>query len=482
MQIFFEVNTMFIYFFYGMIFFLMGFAILVKNRVHSQFTLAKSIKYLAYFGILHGVADIGLFFIPIQSSYLSNEWIDLLVSFQVIINGLSFSFLLMFGIHLLVLTKKWSKTLLYIPVFIFSFWFSCFILLQPLFVNEGNQEWWMAISDIWSRYLMAFPGGMLACWGLIVQKKQFIDYDMDSMTRTLYFSAFSMVLYAVVGGLVVQYAPMLPTILFNSERFLTTLGFPIEIIRGLAGLFMSIFIIRILRVFDLEYQVYLYHAEKTHALNEERNRIARDLHDGMIQSIYALGLQLEGTKHIIAQDKETDDKPSGDRAEKEINHVIQRLNETIIEIRGYIKDLRLPLNSSVTMTKEIERLIDYLETDNHFSIKYTNHFQGDSPTLPVSIQVYYILKESLVNIMKHADATEVSLSITGNKTHFEVVLADNGKGFEKSSLGINDTSLYQHGIRNMKYRAKIINANLEIMSNQEGTTIKLNVEKRGKSK
>ncbi|MBM4764735.1 histidine kinase [Bacillus sp. B15-48] len=474
-QTFFEVNLGLIYFIYSLIFFLMGFAILIKNRVHSRFNLAKSLKYLAYFGIVHGIADLGLFFIPIQSSYLSAEWIHFLEGVQVIVNGLSFYFLLMFGVHLLYLTKSWSKKVLYVPIFLFSLWFASFILLQPIFVHEGNQEWWFAISDIWSRYLLAFPGGLLACWGLLSQKAKFKENNVESMIKTLQFAGLVMAVYAIVGGLIVQYAPMLPTILFNSDLFFTTLGFPIEILRGLVGLFMSVSIIRILKVFDLEYQVYLYHAEKTQALNEERNRIARDLHDGTIQSIYALGLQLEGMKHHLLKGFAIHEIPLAKRAEEDINNFNQRINGIIKEIRTYIKDLKHPLDTNITMTDEIQRLVNDLKIKNHVALYFHNDFTGESPSLSVSIQVYYIVKESLTNILKHAEATEVHLSVKGNSQNFEITIADNGKGFDKNNfLNLGDSSLYHHGVKNMKYRAKIINGNLEIKSmKNEGTIITL---------
>ena len=475
MQTFFQVNMGLIYFVYSLIFFLMGFAILLKNRIYSQFTLAKSIKYLAYFGIVHGIADLGLFFIPIQSGYLSSKSIDFLESLQVFFNGLSFYFLLIFGLHLLVLTKNWSKKLLLLPFFVFFFWVCSIMFLQPIMFYQGNQDWWVAISDITARYLMALPGGILASWGLLAQIKQLKDYEMHSMVNTLVYAALSMGIYSIVGGLVVQYSPTIPVIFFHSEQFFEIVGLPIEVLRSLAGLLMSFFIIRILKVFDLEYQVFLYHAEKTQVLNEERNRIARDLHDGMIQSIYAVGLQLEGTKYYL-----TLDKPKVDKVEEEIDHVNQRLNEIIKEVRGYIKDLILPLKSNVVIADEIQHLIEELKISNHCTLKFFNFFKGESPSLSKTIQVYYIVKEALVNILKHAEASKVNITIAGNKDDFRVIITDDGKGFDNNFISLKETGLYYHGIKNMKYRAKMLQGKLEISSKEEkGTVIKLIVNSRG---
>lgn len=457
---FFEANLVIIYFVYPLIFFLMGFAILLKNRLYSRFYLARSIHFLALFGIIHGIADWGIFFIPIQSAYLSERAIYYLESIQIVVNALSFFFLFYFGVHLLFHRGKYRKAILSIPIFLFSLWFSLFIFLGPILVNEGNQEWWFAISDIWARYLMAFPGGAIACYALFIQRKQFVELGVPKMIKTLTGASVSIGLYALSGGLIVQYAPMMPTILFNSEIFFTTIGFPIEIFRGLSGALMAFFIIKILKVFDIEYQNFIYQAEKTKALTDERNRIARDLHDGMIQSIYATGLQLEGIRHILTSNRPHQIEAAPDK----IKAVTKKLNDIIKEIRGYIKELKVPIDKETKLGDEIERLFKELNIKDHLNVEFSYQNSGKEPALSKTVQIYYILKEALSNVIKHANASSVSIRVEGDNQLLTIKISDDGIGFNKDELNGKQDNFFMQGLRNMSFRAKSIDGTLKLDS------------------
>jgi signal transduction histidine kinase len=472
---FFKTNSVVISFAYPLTFFLMGFGILLKNTIHSHFYLAKSLYFLALFGILHGIADWGVAFIPFQKTYLSPSHIYLLESIQFIINAISFFFLFYFGMHLLIQTKQWNRKFLLIPLFFLIIWSSNFIFLQPIFVNDKNQEWWFAISDIWARYLLAFPGGAISSYALYLQKKQFQSFGVPSMTRRLYFAMFSVASYALAGGLIVPYAPVLPAILFNSNVFFHTTGIPIELFRGLSAFLMAFYTLKILKVFDLEFQNFIYRSEKTKAVIEERSKIARDLHDGMIQSIYATGLQLEKVRNMLL----TDNKENKiEQSAIELQVVVKRLNDVIREIRGYIKKLNMSESQEITLKDEIKRLIDEMDIKKELQIFYDYNFRGEDLPLSHNVQIYYIVKEALSNVLRHANASEVIISIQGSRRDYTVEIEDNGTGMENiiSSIDKDEPEFLKQGIKNMKVRAQSIGGNLIISSvNGIGTRITLQV-------
>ncbi|WP_339060288.1 histidine kinase [Tepidibacillus marianensis] len=326
---------------------------------------------------------------------------------------------------MLIQTKKWDRKFLLIPIFVLLVWFSHFIFLEPIFVDEKNQDWWFAISDIWARYLLAFPGGAISSYALFLQKRQFQSFGVPSMTRILYLAMGSVASYALAGGLIVPYAPVLPAILFNSDLFFHTTGIPIELFRGLSAFLMAFFILKILKVFDLEYQNYFYQAEKTKAVVEERSKIARDLHDGMIQSIYATGLQLERVRNMLL----TDNKENKiEQSAIELQVSVKRLNDLIREIRGYIKKLKMPVNQEATMKEEIKRLIEEMDIKHELQILFQYDFQGEDPPLSQTVQIYYIVKEALSNALRHANASKVMISVQGNRKKYEVEIEDNGTG------------------------------------------------------
>lgn len=477
---FFETNHTILAYTYPLIFFLMGFGILLKHRVHSRFHLAKSLNYLALFGLSHGIADWGLIFIPIQKTYLSDSIIFILESFQTGINALSFFFLFFFGIHLLQQSLNLNRKILVLPLIIFLIWLANFLILERLLVNDHNHEWWFAISDIWARYLLAFPGGLLSGYAMFIQRKQFEDFGVPSLTRTLLWASILITLYAFVGGLVVPYAPVLPAILFNSTYFFNITGFPVEVFRSLSALLMFIVILKILKVFDIEYQKFFHQAEKNKAVMEERNRIARDLHDGMIQSIYAIGLHLEGIRHILIN-KDADDVT---KAVLGLQETIKKLNELIVEIRNYIKELKMPLTKESKLKEEIERLIEEMAIGQELEIEFQYSYSGEEPPLSKTVQIFYIVKEALSNILRHAKATKAIILIHGNDKKLIVDVIDNGIGMEEkiSPIDQKDPASLQQGLKNMKLRAQSIGGTLTVKSiKNRGTKVSLLVEQVSKA-
>lgn len=455
----------------------MGFGIMLKKTVHSRFYLAHSLQYLAYFGILHGVSDWGNIFIPLQKSYLNHTYIYVLESIKMVINATSFFFLFYFGIHLLVKTKKWNKAMLFAPLFILLVWVSNFIFLEPYLVNKNNQEWWFAISDIWARYLLAFPGAVISSYALFLQRKQFYNLGVPRMTRTLKLAVVSVGLYGLSGGLIVPYAPVLPAIFFNSRLFFNTTGIPVELFRGLSGLLMAFFILKILQVFDIEYQNYYYQAEKQKAITNERNKIARDIHDGMIQSIYAMGLNLERIRNMLA-DKSND---KIEQSEAELQGVIKKLNDIIREIRGYIKQLQKSEEQIPDFKEQIKKLIVEMGTGQHMNLTVKYNYNGAGPPLSQTVQIYYIIKEALSNILRHAEATEGEVIVEGNNQEYFIEIIDNGKGMDESDYNTNEKSYFlKQGINNMTYRAQAIGGDLIIKSEKgKGTKITLHVKNGG---
>ena len=110
---FFELNQDPVFFVYGLVFFVLGLAIALQSRRHSRLDLARSMGWLAAFGLAHGLHEWGDIFIPIQATYLDTAVIRVLQVLQVILLALSFGFLLQFGIELL--RERWPR-LTFLPL------------------------------------------------------------------------------------------------------------------------------------------------------------------------------------------------------------------------------------------------------------------------------------------------------------------------------------------------------------------------------
>ena len=197
------------------------------------------------------------------------------------------------------------------------------------------------------------------------------------------------------------------------------------------------------------------------AILEERERIGMDLHDGIIQSIYAVGLALDYARVSVNED------PT--KSQQKIEQAIEGLNKTILDIRSYILDLRPYQFTGDSLRDGLRQLIDEFRA-NTLSEANLNAPDDNLTYLPTShaTALFHICQEALANAAKHSQArrTRVTLWKTSDRVLLEV--SDNGQGFD-----LNKTSItLGHGLSNMHIRARKVGGDVDITSApQEGSTV-----------
>lgn len=203
--------------------------------------------------------------------------------------------------------------------------------------------------------------------------------------------------------------------------------------------------------------------ENTHrlAVLEERERIGMDLHDGIIQSIYGVGLSLEGALHSI-EDDPTD-------AKLRIGRSIEGLNQAIRDLRAYILDLRPRQMGNDGLMSGLKRLATEFRANSLTEVVLIGS-EIDLIGLPPSqsLALFHICQEALANAAKHAKAKKVEISLWSTEERALMEIHDDGKGFdmETKSLSIG------HGLANMQTRAESAGGDVDISSVVgEGTTI-----------
>jgi signal transduction histidine kinase len=263
--------------------------------------------------------------------------------------------------------------------------------------------------------------------------------------------------YAVAGGLLVPTSPIFPADLLNYSLLDRTIGIPAPVFRSLCGLAMAVFVVRSLDVFQVEVDHRLAEMEEAQILAGDRERIGRELHDGIVQNIYAAGLGLEEAYHLVAED------PA--KGQGQIRAVMKALDRTIDDIRRYIFDLR-----AAEQSRELEIILEDLVQDLRLDTLLDVHLEvtGQRCCWLESDQVAHIrqiVREALSNVAQHAHATQVTvgLSYLGNATQLAVI--DNGSGMPpnaRSSDGHNG-----QGIANMRQRARLLGGEL-LLESQAG--------------
>lgn len=196
------------------------------------------------------------------------------------------------------------------------------------------------------------------------------------------------------------------------------------------------------------------------AVLEERERIGMDLHDGIIQDIYAVGLTLEHARLLISENTQA--------SRQRIEQAIDDLNSTIRDIRAYILDLRPRKLHEENLVDGLRRLIAEFRANT--LIETTLQAPAQQLKLPQSqaVALFHISQEALANIGKHSLARHVDISLWTTPERVLLEISDNGSGFDLSKTRLT----LGHGLSNMQTRARNAGGELEISSEPgNGTTI-----------
>jgi signal transduction histidine kinase len=448
-----EVNWIILYFVYGQVFFVTGLVTGLQWRRQSHLELARPLPWLAAFGIAHGLNEWGYIFIPLQALYLPDPVVRLMVIAHLLLLAISFFFLFQFGVELVLPLLPGQRWLRAVPSLMLLVWGAAVFLRGALAQDSLNVL--VAIGDGWSRYLLCFPGAALASVGLFHQARQVRGMGLPRIAIYLRGAAAAFLVYALAGGLLVPSAPIFPADLLNYTLLDRTIQIPAPVFRSLCGLAMAFFVVRSLEVFQVEADRRVAEAEQAQALAEDRERIGRELHDGIIQNIYAAGLSLEDAHHQVIE--------SPRQAQQRILAVMDALNRTIHDIRRYIFDLR-----TAEQTRELEMVLENLVRDLRLDtlLEVDLEVVGQRCCWMDSQQVAHITqvaREALSNVVQHADATQVTvnLSYLGDSTRLSVT--DNGKGMALDSCA---PSIHEgQGIANMQARARMLGGDLALKRN-----------------
>jgi signal transduction histidine kinase len=197
------------------------------------------------------------------------------------------------------------------------------------------------------------------------------------------------------------------------------------------------------------------------AVLAERERIGMDLHDGIIQSIYGVGLTLENALLSVSED------PSN--AKERVQQAIDGLNRVIRDLRSYILDLRPRQLGNDGLISALRRLVTEFRA-NTFAEVYLSGPEKELVHLPQehALALFHICQEALANAAKHAKAKNVQITLWTTDERVLMEIHDDGRGFEMGLM----SSAIGHGLANMQTRAHAVSGAVDITSVPgEGTTI-----------
>ncbi len=192
-------------------------------------------------------------------------------------------------------------------------------------------------------------------------------------------------------------------------------------------------------------------------ISEERQRLASDLHDTLVQSLISVVTHLEAAEN------------SPEQSQKHLQTAKQAARDSLQEARQAIQDLRPPAYDKDSFIEAIRLICQQWRIRSTLAIEFTQ--AGNAICLPDEVQhaLLRILQEALANINRHANASQVFVTIKFADKRIKFFVIDNGLGFN-----VPECANRGQGLGNMRHRSQSLNGNLQIESEPgKGTTIKV---------
>ncbi len=255
LKAFFAQNFILVYFFYGLAFFVMGLAILLESRRSSQFHLARAMRSLAGFGIIHGLHEWFEMFQLLEAAGATNipGW---LLSELIRLTHLvtSFALLIVFGVQLIFANReipgRGRRHAYVAAVALLGVWGASSYLTARY--SGGHAANPIDVADILARYTLGMPGALLAGWAILLEQQTFRQRQMPQFGRAFLWAAGALLVYGLIGQLFPRPSFFFPANVLNSESFWAFTGVPVQLFRALAAVAMAFAFIRALHVFEVE--------------------------------------------------------------------------------------------------------------------------------------------------------------------------------------------------------------------------------------
>lgn len=447
-----------VFFFYGLSYFVLGIAISLQSRKGTDFRFGRYLWLLAIFGFLHGAKEWLEMFTMIGGLFWTRRGIETLTVIRFTLAMVSYIFLCIFALDLLVPEK--SRKRVVAPAAVILGGTSAVILTLRCIPGVGGL---LSLHfDVLVRYGFGFPAIGMTAFALFRHRgsPEIARLDSASLRRSFTAAAVLFGMYAVLDGLVVEHDTFFPATILSYRNFEHLSIVPVQVYRTLCAFGIVYCMLRILKVFELEKGAKLEKAyrEIISTSTREQERIGQDIHDGLCQEL--AGILLYGK----ALEKQLAKRQSSEAGQvKKMNGMI---DQAISEARALSKSL-YPV--------EIEGH-GLLHALGHFADTVTERYavaceimhDADCRILDhqVATHLFRIAQEAITNAVRHGKATKVTVSLhRRDDTVMALSVHDNGSGMTG-----NAGSTGGMGIKIMKYRARVIGGTLDIIPRAQGGT------------
>lgn len=480
-----DINIILVFFIYGLAFFSMGLVMLMEAGRSPLIVQTRVLYLLSIFGFTHGIHE------WLEIAVDRSDWFELNFPSQVgliRLGLLAFSFapLLLFGLRVLLPQHRFSRREILLGGALLGLYL-IWLVAVTMTARRSHADW-LRHTDVLIRYTLAIPGALIT--GLALNRQGTIASlaDRPRLKGYLRWAGISFVLYGITQFFVPA-ADFFPANQFNATAFDQFVGLPIQFFRAAVAVLATIALLRATQVAENERQRQYRAIQQARldaleqiqkdildrealrrellrhtvvAQEDERARIARELHDETAQVLTAFSLNLAALQDHLP-------------AEEYFRKMLMRLQELSRQMSQGIYRLVHDLRPAQLDDLGLVAALNYL-ADEEFRRSGTEVdflINGDQHRLDPLVEtvLFRVAQESLMNVARHAQVQRASLAL--NFTPDEVILTvtDHGVGFDTQ---IDLIPPRGWGLAGMRERAESLDGELWIDSTPgEGTVVRV---------
>jgi signal transduction histidine kinase len=472
-------DIVFIFFIYGLAFFTMGIALSLETFRAPRLAERRVLRPLAIFGLLHGMHE------WIEILLLQGVWLGVPIPEQ--INWLRYTMLVIsfipliyFGLLMLFEPDRGIGFPIAIVIGMLCLYAAVLVLVTRL-----RPDLLFSPADTLARYFLAVPGGILAGLGLRKRAAQVEKEGRTDISRRFRWAALGFGLYGLTQ-IFVGPIDMFPANIINSGVFVSIAGFPVQLVRAAMAILVTVNLIRAIQVVEREREEQLLAAQQERlealeqvrrdleerealrrellrhtviAQEEERSRIARELHDETAQFLTALSLNLATLRNLLPEQRQTIDLIDGLQAQtRQMSQGIYRL----------VHDLRPAQLDDLGLVPALQYLAE--EENKRAGLQVAIRVEGHRQRLdPLLETVFFrVAQEALTNVVRHAQCDQASVELVFKPELVILRVHDQGVGIKASEANSPERGW---GLAGMQERVEAVEGQLHISSPQDGGTI-----------
>ncbi|MBI4768920.1 MAG: sensor histidine kinase [Chloroflexi bacterium] len=470
---------------YGLAFFSLGLVLALEAGRTRGLPLGRFLWPLAVFGLLHGL----------------HEWLELLMGLDVFLAlgelavwlrlgllALSFASLLAYGVQVFRPPEHLAALDAWIGAALLSLYIAGALWLRA--IHGGDSRTWFDAADALSRYMLGVPGALLAWRAVARQTRQRVSEGRLAIAGTVRWMSAALFGYAL-SQMFVPRSPIFLASLVNTDTFLALTGVPIQVGRVAAAAVLALAAVRATQLVEQErlQEVETAHRERLAALEqaqaelarrealqrellrhtvvtqeEERARIARELHDETSQALTALSLQLAALENALPANPAA--AATGAATARQLTH------EMAERLKRLVSDLRPAQLDNLGLTHALSALVDNAGAGLGLQVEFAVEGQRRRLDPRAETALYRIAQEALTNVARHACTRRAQVRLSFQSDQICLQVSDQGRGCQLASG--EESTITGWGLAGMRERAEQVGGLFGFASQpQVGTTVRV---------